>query len=279
MNEISEIYAACLIEYARRQDNGVLKGTFYVFGKDARDAFNLPYSKKIYGECISRLVQIGCLKEYRTWGVETFYKLDSKEFDKAMQEVALGVRKFETSAPFLDVAAAATTVSSSSLFPKSTSIIESYADLGSDYLAEVLESYEQHILQLAEDDEEEAEQSDSPPDPGVADPLKDIEIPASDRLVRPSHNEVAEIEHPAAELLEALERDNGDPDNLGFRERILGEIKAGRELIRSGEFRAYLLYQTLLAALGELISRYKNPTIVALANALLGVVVSNFFQS
>lgn len=276
MNEISEIYAACLVEYARRQDNGVLTGTFYVFGKDARDAFNLPYSKKVYAECISRLIQIGCLKEYRTWGVQTFYKLDSKEFDKAMQEVALGVRKFETSGPFLNAAAAATTASVSSLFPKSPTIIESYADLGSGYLAEVLESYEQHILQLAEDEEEE-EQSDSPSDLGASDPLKDIEIPASDRLVRPSHNEVAEIEHPAAELLEALERDNGDPDNLGFRERILGQIKAGRELIRAGEFRAYLLYQTLLAALGELISRYKNPAIVALANALLGVVVNNFF--
>ena len=105
-----------------------------------------------------------------------------------------------------------------------------------------------------------------------------ISVPAADRVVKLNHNQVEQVERPIGEIVSALEKDNGDPDQPGFRERILGEIKAGRELIRAGEFRAFLLYETLVRALGELIKRYKNPAIVALAEALLGAVVSQMMQ-
>lgn len=109
--------------------------------------------------------------------------------------------------------------------------------------------------------------------------LSDIAVPAADRVVRLDHNQISEAETPIAVLVHALEQDNGDPDQPGLRERLLGQIKAGRELIRSGEYRAYLLYEVLVRALGELIRRYKNPAIIALANALLGAVVSNLLQT
>ncbi len=115
--------------------------------------------------------------------------------------------------------------------------------------------------------------------PDLSDQLiASISIPASDRVVSLSHNQIAEAEVPVSELISALEQDNGAPDQIGLRERLLGQIKAGRELIRSGEYRAYLLYEVLVRALGELIQRYGNPTIVALANALLGAVVSLLLQ-
>ncbi|KTF69216.1 hypothetical protein ACNFJ7_03620 [Sphingomonas sp. HT-1] len=107
----------------------------------------------------------------------------------------------------------------------------------------------------------------------------EVEIPASDRIVSLSHNQVEEAVRPVNELIDALEQDNGDPEQPGLRERLLGQIKAGRELIRAGEFRVYLLYEVLVRALSELIDRYKNPTIKALANALLGAVVSQMMQS
>lgn len=103
--------------------------------------------------------------------------------------------------------------------------------------------------------------------------------PASDRIVRLDHNQVATAEHAVSELLTAVEQDNGDSDQPGLRERIIGQIKAGRELLRAGEFRAYLLHEVLIRALGEIISRYKNQTIVALANALLGALVSQILQA
>lgn len=107
----------------------------------------------------------------------------------------------------------------------------------------------------------------------------ELEIPASDRIVSLSHNQVEVAVRPVNELIDALEQDNGDPEQPGLRERLLGQIKAGRELIRAGEFRVYLLYEVLVRALSELIDRYKNPTIKALANALLGAVVSQMMQS
>ncbi len=105
-----------------------------------------------------------------------------------------------------------------------------------------------------------------------------IAVPAADRMVSLSHNQIEQTERPINEIVSVLEQDNGDPDQPGLRERLLGEIKAGRELVRAGEFRAFLLYETLVRALGELIKRYKNPAIVALAEALLGVVVSQMMQ-
>ena len=106
-----------------------------------------------------------------------------------------------------------------------------------------------------------------------------IEIPASDRVVSLSHNEVIEAEQPVSELIGSLEADNGNPNQIGMRERLLGEMKAGRELIRAGSYRAYLLYETLVRALGELVKRYGNPTLAALANALLGALAGQLIQA
>lgn len=103
-------------------------------------------------------------------------------------------------------------------------------------------------------------------------------VPASDRLVTLSHNQISEFQEPLDALLKELEADNGDPDSPGLRERILGQIKAGRELILAGQFKAYLLYEVLVKALNELIAKYGNETIKSLANALLGAIVSQLFQ-
>ena len=112
-----------------------------------------------------------------------------------------------------------------------------------------------------------------------SDPLGAINIPASDRIVSLNHNQLAAVVQPIDDLVGALDADNGDPDQPGLREQILGEVRAGRELIRAGTFRSFLLYETLVRALGELIKRYSNPTIVALANALLGALVSEILQA
>lgn len=104
------------------------------------------------------------------------------------------------------------------------------------------------------------------------------EVPASDRMVRLDHNQITKTDAQTTELIEALESDNGDPSNPGMRERLIGQIRAGRELIRAGEFKAYLLYEVLVQALGELIEKYGNPTIKALAHALLGAVVSQILE-
>ncbi|MEG3179925.1 hypothetical protein [Sphingomonas sp. LT1P40] len=109
--------------------------------------------------------------------------------------------------------------------------------------------------------------------------IDNIAVPAADRIVRLDHNQSSVAEASVAEIIDALDSDNGNPDEPGLRERLSGQIKAARELIRAGEYRAYLMYELLVRALGELIKKYGNPTIVALANALLGAVVSQLLQA
>jgi hypothetical protein len=138
----------------------------------------------------------------------------------------------------------------------------------------ILQAYARQGSQYAKDARENLKRLDADGWKSLReDHLAGFIVPASDRIVKLDHNQISAAESPISELLGALERDNGDPDQPGFRERLLGQIRAGRELIRSGEFRAYLLYETLVRALGELVTRYKDPTISALANALLGALV------
>ena len=105
--------------------------------------------------------------------------------------------------------------------------------------------------------------------------LQAIIIPASDRLVTLGHNQAREFEEPLNDLVDQLERDNGIPELPGTRERLLGQVKAGRELLRAGTFKAYLLYATLIRALGELIERYAGTAIAMVAASLIDLLVKN----
>ncbi len=105
-----------------------------------------------------------------------------------------------------------------------------------------------------------------------------VEVPASDRIVSLTHNQVDETDRSLTNVIETLEADNGSPESPGMRERLLGQLKAGRELILSGQFRAYLLYEVLVRALDELIAKYGNPAIAELAKALLGALVGKMLS-
>ena len=123
------------------------------------------------------------------------------------------------------------------------------------------------------DDDEMYQFLNSAPDENA-----NIPIPATDRIVRLDHNQISEADASVSEVISALETDNGDPDAVGLRERLLGQMRAARELIRVGEYRAYLMYELLVRTLGEIIKRYGNPAIIALANALLSALVSKLID-
>ncbi|MBB3860442.1 hypothetical protein GGQ88_001708 [Novosphingobium hassiacum] len=103
-------------------------------------------------------------------------------------------------------------------------------------------------------------------------------IPASDRIVSLSHNQVAELENPLSEVIDAVEKTNGDPDSPGFRERVLGQLRAGRELIRAGTIKSYLLYTVLLSALAEVAARNKGTAIEATINTLVELLINHVFS-
>lgn len=99
------------------------------------------------------------------------------------------------------------------------------------------------------------------------------EIPASDRVVTLSHNQFNEIDEPTGALLKELERDNGIPDQPGLKERLMGQISAGRELLRAGEFSLEIFRLTMLTGLTELKDKYGDHAIGAAASALLTLIL------
>ena len=103
-----------------------------------------------------------------------------------------------------------------------------------------------------------------------------IVAPASDRIVSLTHNQIDEIDKPLTKFIEDLDHDNGIPEAPGVKERILGQIRAGRELILAGSFKAHILYVTLLSGLAELIKRYDGHVIGATAATLVELLIKHF---
>lgn len=103
-------------------------------------------------------------------------------------------------------------------------------------------------------------------------PIEDT-VPTADGFVSLSHNQFKEIDEPTGELLEELDRDNGIPDQPGLKERLAGQIRAGRELLRAGEFALSTFKATMLSGLEELKNRYGDHAIGAGASALLTLIL------
>ena len=101
----------------------------------------------------------------------------------------------------------------------------------------------------------------------------DLIAPASDRIVKLSHNQKDEIEKPLDELIEEIAVENAIDGDPSFLQLIKGQLKAGRELIREGCFKIYVLEATLIEALNRLVEKYKDHAIGAAASKLLDLIV------
>jgi len=93
--------------------------------------------------------------------------------------------------------------------------------------------------------------------------------PASNRVVAFTDNQVGEFDLKATEVIEAVAAQNQIDGEPGLRELILGQLRAGRELIRAGSFKVVLLELTLIDTLRFLAKRYEKELIGGLAAALL----------
>ncbi len=97
-------------------------------------------------------------------------------------------------------------------------------------------------------------------------------IPASDRLVTLTHNQAVEIEEKTDEIINhvsALNQMDGEPN---LRELVLGQLRAGKELIQAGTFRVYALESTLIEGLRFIAKRYEREGVAALAAALIMII-------
>jgi hypothetical protein len=132
-------------------------------------------------------------------------------------------------------------------------INQSAQRIGSRYFGDVFEGY---LRQRGLDDLEAA-------DRGL------FAIPASDRVVSLGDNANA-ILGELEDLKNGLRESNDDSQKLlGRRDRIIGEISAGQELLRSGSFRVKALIAVLMSTLGFIATEFAGGIIGDLAVKLL----------
>lgn len=263
-----------MVEYAKRHQNGVLSGPFYTFGKEARDAFNLPYDEGIFRDALNSLQRVKALKRYNHAGVQTHYQLSAMLFHSMMAETDDGKRKYETFPVDGFISSVASMASAAAqIFPSArrTTLLEAYADLGSDYLDQILESMEPQLRDIDESDNE----YDATEIPGPVDGFVGEEdyIPASDRIVKISDNQRVIIESCSDELIDEFSKENSVDGDPSLKDQFLGQLKAGRELIRATSFRLYLIRETWFSLLGSLVERYKDQAIGQIARKLLDLLV------
>lgn len=93
--------------------------------------------------------------------------------------------------------------------------------------------------------------------------------PAAGRVVTFSDNQISELDEQTGQIIDAITSQNQIAGIAGLRELVLGQISAGRELIRAGTFRLHLMQLTLFQTLRFLAERYEREVIGGLAAALL----------
>jgi hypothetical protein len=140
MDNLNELYAACIVEYAGQQPERVLAGPSSLFLKDARDAFSLPYDRDLFASAMNVLEELRCLKKHTHPGMQSYYRLEVDKFAEAMKPQALDVRAYRIRSDF---------TKDGRSFP----FLESYADLGSFFLRDALETCEDQLSQIGADDE------------------------------------------------------------------------------------------------------------------------------
>jgi len=99
-----------------------------------------------------------------------------------------------------------------------------------------------------------------------------IDIPASNRIVTIDHNQQSEFEEATNEIIEIVEEENSIDGDIDLRSRVIGQLKAGRELIRAGIFKAETLYLTLIVGLKMLVEKYKDHAIGAAASKVIDLI-------
>jgi hypothetical protein len=111
---------------------------------------------------------------------------------------------------------------------------------------------------------------------GAADSFPDLGLaPASNRTVTFTDNQINELDELATGVIDAVAAQNQIDENPGLRELIVGQLKAGRELIRAGTFRLYVIEITLIETLKFLAKRYEREAIGGLAAALITALLKH----
>lgn len=136
-------------------------------------------------------------------------------------------------------------------------LIEDYHELGDKWLKRALlgirNYYEEHGIL---------------PNQLVAPEAKNF-APGSDRIVTFTDNEANDLASQTDKIISAVEDKNSVEGEPGLREILLGQLRAGKELILAGRVRLHLFEITLIQTLQFLAKKYEHELIGAIASTLI----------
>ncbi|OMJ33996.1 hypothetical protein BSZ14_00830 [Sphingomonas sp. Sph1(2015)] len=193
----------------------------------------------------------------------TFVKIKSKGFAEFIRRAREEEAKAEEEDGPLAVMARPSDYPNASALLKHE-LFEDYHELGSGWLKRAIDGLRRKV------------EEDGVPSESAFGSLVEAEVaPGSDRIVSFSDNQVSELEKKTGEIIDEVAAQNQIDGDPGLREIILGQLKAGRELIRAGTFRLYFLELTLIETLKFLAKRYEREAIGGLASALIAALAKH----
>jgi hypothetical protein len=108
---------------------------------------------------------------------------------------------------------------------------------------------------------------------------KGFHAPSADRIASPDADTAAKLQNALNHLIDVLEQDDSEIADAAARLRLVGQLKAGRELVLAGSFRCYLLYATVLRGLGEIAARYDDHIVGIAARKLIELLAATIFKA
>jgi hypothetical protein len=238
--DLPQLYAACVVSYVRRNAGGEFKGPSYLLAKGTHSTFNLPYHEEFFSAAYAILEEHHVLRRHSHPGMMRYYIIDAKDFVSTFgpSSTYKHIRMYKIGAP---------------VGGEEYKVLESYADLGDDWLNDALETFHDAIW----------EHVDSLPEPEEAG-----EAPASDRVVTYRDNEtvIQEVDQSLAAIEVELKASNEAGEALGdLREVAIAEITDLRGVLRKPAIRAHALFSRARETLNWLIKRCAETSVSELA--------------
>jgi hypothetical protein len=223
----------------------------------ATERMGFAVSDAVIAAATRTLVDCGLLRITADDYSGTFVKIKSREFSNFIQRAAGELEQAIKEDDEISIITKPSDYPNASALEKHE-LFEDYHELGTEWLKRALQGLRERVETLGSFDALR-----------VAPDLPKAEAPASDRIVTFSDNEVVDLEAQATAIIDAVVEKNQIEGEPGLREILLGQLRAGRELIRAGSCRLYLLELSLIETLKFLVKRYEHEVVGGLAAALL----------
>jgi hypothetical protein len=224
----------------------------------AEERCGFPVSDPLLDNAVRALAECGLLRVTDDNYSGTFVKLKAPEFSGFIERANEELAAAEKADDKLSILTRPSDYPNASAL-MSHEIFEDYHELGDEWLMRALLGLKAQVDENGQIGESEA----------TAELSTTEYAPASDRIVTLTDNQQSVLEESTSKLIAEIEKTNGIDGDTSFRQLVLGQLKAGRELIRSTIFDAQIMYLTLVEMLKALVKRYDQAVIGSLASALL----------